>query len=96
MCITYEKEIIMIGYYNVMFFLTFRKGYDDMKKKIIMRRVDSGEEMNMQIIYRGCILQEIPVTMRFTYRTDFPFMANLWNLYSYIRFQFEKKSYFRN
>ena len=56
MCITYEKEIIMIGYYNVMFFLTFRKGYDDMKKKIIMRRVDSGEEMNMQIIYRGCIL----------------------------------------
>ena len=52
MCIAYEKETIMIGYYNVMFFLTFRKEQDKVKKETITRRIDSGEEMNMQMLYK--------------------------------------------
>ena len=86
MCIAYEKETIMIGYYNVMFFLTFSKGHDEVKKEIITRRINSGEEMNMQTIYKWCILQGIHVIMRFVYRTDFPLRATLRNLYSCCRF----------
>lgn len=66
------------------------------EKETITRRIDSGEEMNMQMLYKWCILQEIPVTMRFVYRSDFPFRTNLWNLYSYIRFQIEKRTYFKS
>jgi hypothetical protein len=85
----YKKEIVMVGYYNVLFYMTFRRGIDEMKKNILIGRVESGEQLRMRDIYNWCQMQQVQVRMKFMYRYDFSIMANLWNLYSYCRFRCE-------
>lgn len=82
-----KEEVVLIRYYNVLFFLTFRKNVDEIKKDIIIKRVEGGEKMNMKTIYNWCIGQKIPIKMKFRYRKDFSIAANIWNLYSFCRFQ---------
>ena len=45
---TYEekedsREVILVGYYNVLFYLIFRVGLDEYKKDILIERIRSGE-----------------------------------------------------
>lgn len=40
----------MVGYYNVLFYLTFRGGIDELKENILIRRVEFGEWMRMKDI----------------------------------------------
>lgn len=84
-----SREIILVGYYNVLFYLIFRVGLDEYKKSILIERIRNGEQMLMKDIYGWCQKQQIPVTTKFFYRKDFSIMANLWNLYSYIRFRLD-------
>lgn len=84
-----KTEIVLVGYYNVLFFLTFRMDADEYKKDILAKRINSGEIMMMKDIYEWCQKQQIPLTTKFIYRKNFPIKANLWNLYSYIRFKLE-------
>lgn len=84
-----QEEIVLIRYYNVMFYLKFRAGIDELKKNIIIERVDSGERLNMRGIYRWCKNQQVSMGMRFSYRKDLCIRANIWNLYSYWRFKME-------
>lgn len=86
-----SREIVLVGYYNVLFYLIFRAGLDEYKKNILIDRVNNREDMMMKDIYKWCQSQEIPVIMKFKYRRDFSWKANLWNFYSYCRFLLERK-----
>ena len=91
---TYEekedsREVILVGYYNVLFYLIFRVGLDEYKKDILIERIRSGERMVMKDIYRWCEGHQVPFWTKFIYRKDFSVKANLWNLYSYCRFVYE-------
>lgn len=95
MCMTYvndkKEEIVLIRYYNVFFFLTFQKEVDDFKKNNVLKSIEEGTEMKMWDIYTWCRNHKISFKTKFIYRKDFPIKANLWNLYSYLRFKMETK-----
>lgn len=85
----YNREIILVRYYNVLFYLFFRVGIDEYKKNIFLRLIESGAQMGMKDIYVWSREQHISVRTQFVYRRDFSIVANLWNLYSYCRFILE-------
>ena len=96
MCMRYmgeiaNREVVLIQSYNVLFHLIFRIGLDEYKKNILINRIDSGEVLLMKDIYIWCEQHQIPVDMKFIYRKDFSVTANLWNLYSFLRFHLEVK-----
>ncbi|NSD67331.1 hypothetical protein [Dorea longicatena] len=84
-----NREVVLIRYYNVLFYLIFRIDLDEYKKNILINRIDSGEALLMKDIYIWCEQHQIPVDMKFIYRKDFSVTANLWNLYSFLRFCLE-------
>ena len=83
------KEVVLIRYYNVLFYLFFRLGIDDFKIQCLVNRIDTGESVRMKQIQEWCHCHNIPFKTQFIYRKDFPFKANLWNLYSYCKFKLE-------
>lgn len=86
-----KEEVILIRYYNVLFYLFFRVGIDDFKRQCLANRIDAEESMRMKQIQDWCRYHQIPFKTRFVYRKDFPVKANLWNLYSYWRFRYDVK-----
>ena len=83
------EEIVLIRYYNLLFYLFFKTEIDDFKRQCLVRRIDAGEPMRMKQIQEWCCCHQIPFKTKFIYRKDFPFKANLWNLYSYGRFKID-------
>ena len=83
------KEVVLIRYYNVLFYLFFRLGIDDFKIQCLVNRFDAGESIRMKQIQEWCYCHNITFKTQFIYRKDFPFKANLWNLYSYCKFKIE-------
>lgn len=81
-----EKEAVLIRYYNVLFYLFFKRGRDDFKRQCLVNRINAEEPIRMKQIQDWCICHQIPFKTKFIYRKDFPLKANLWNLYSYCRF----------
>lgn len=49
-----SSEVILVGYYNVLFYLLFRVGLDEYKKNILINRINNGEKMMMKDIYGWC------------------------------------------
>ena len=49
-----SREIVLVGYYNVLFYLIFRVGLVKYKKNILIDRISSGEEMMVKEIYSWC------------------------------------------
>lgn len=86
------KEVVLIRYYNVLFYLFFETGIDDFKKQCLVSWVASAESIRMKQIKEWCHFQQISFKTRFIYRKDFSLRANLWNLYSYCRFKYESES----
>lgn len=84
------REIVLIRYYNVLFYLSFQVGEDDFNRSYLVKQIDAGVIMNMKEIADWCERHQIPFITKFKYRKDFPIKANLWNLYSYGRFLIEK------
>lgn len=84
-----SREVLLVGYYNVLFYLMFRVGLDEYKKNILIERINGGEKMMMKDIYRWCKSHQVPFWTKFIYRRDFSVKANIWNLYSYCRFKWE-------
>lgn len=82
-----SREVILVVYYNVLFFLIFKVGLDEYKKNILIDRINSEKKMMMKDIYGWCRGHEVPFEMKYIYRRDFSIAANIWNLYSYIRFK---------
>lgn len=83
------EEVVLLRYYNVLFYLFFMMGIDDFKRQCLIDRVDAGEPIRMKQIQAWCHYHQIPFKAKFIYRKDFPFKANLWNLYSYVRFKID-------
>ncbi len=81
------EEIVLLRYYNVLFYLFFKTGMDDFKKQCLINRIDAGESMRMKQIQDWCHCHQILFKTKFVYRKDFSLRANLWNLYSYSRFK---------
>lgn len=77
--------IVKVGYYNVWLSLTFREGKDKLKRQCLINMIESRKLLRIRTIYDWCQKQDIPVSMKFTYRRDYSFAANPWNLYSYCR-----------
>ena len=88
---TPEKEIISVQYYNVIFYMIFRRGIDTLKQSALSKWIKSGSNIRMKDIYGWCTAQNIPVVMKFKYRKDFPIKVNLWNFISYCRFRRDMK-----
>ena len=86
-----EKEIISVQYYNVIFYMIFRRGIDTLKQSALSGWIKSGSNIRMKDIYGWCTAQNIPVVMKFKYRKDFPIKVNLWNFISYCRFRWDMK-----
>lgn len=86
-----SREIVLVGYYNVLFYLIFRIESDEYKKIILIDRINSGEKMMMKDIYEWCQKQKIELKAKFIYRKDFSLMANVWNFYSFYRFKLTVK-----
>lgn len=84
-----EHEVILIRYYNVQFLLKFQIGNDELKKNCLLKMLESSTEIKMKTLYDWCHSHRIPMAMKFSYRKDYSFINNLWNLYSYGRFRFE-------
>lgn len=81
--------IVKVRYYNVWFSLNFREEKDELKKQCLINMIETRKLLRMRTIYDWCQKQGIPVSMKFTYRRDYSLIANLWNLYSYLRFWLE-------
>lgn len=80
------EEVVLIRYYNVLFYLFFKEGIDDFNRQCLVNTIDAGEFMRMKQIQDWCIYHQIPFMTKFIYRKDFSVKANLWNFYSYCRF----------
>ena len=75
----------VIQYYNVRFYLLLKDEKERRWFSFLEGRIRAGERMVMKDIYGWCVSHGIRYRTRFCYRPDFPVMANLWNLYSYLR-----------
>lgn len=86
-----EPFITKIQYYNVSFYLLITSELDAYKYSCLANRIRGGAMMKMKDLYQWCKVQNITYKTKFHYRKDFPFTANVWNLYSYIRAKIELK-----
>ena len=50
------KEVVLIRYYNVLFYLFFRLGIDDFKIQCLVNRIDTGESIKMKQMQEWCHL----------------------------------------
>lgn len=85
------REIVLIRYYNVYFYLFFQIGKNDFNRNYLVERIDTSASINMKEIANWCNGHQIPFLTKFKYRRDFSIKANLWNLYSYVRFRIDLK-----
>lgn len=86
-----EKEIVAVQYYNVFFYMIFRKDVDTLKKRALSDWLKNERNIRMKDIYGWSVAQNIPVVIKYRYRKDFSLSANLWNLISYCRFKLDIK-----
>lgn len=84
-----ERKVILIRYYNVIFYLIYEESVEEFKIGQLIKRINAGERMTMRILTYWCVIQNITYYTRFIYRRDFEFKANLWNFYSYCRYRIE-------
>lgn len=54
------EEIVLIRYYNVLFYLFFKTGMDDFKRQCLIKKIDDGESMRMKQIQDWCHCHQIP------------------------------------
>ena len=85
------EEIVILRYYNVIFYLFFKPEVDELKKQYLVKKIDTGESVNMKQIQKWCYYHQIFFKTKFVYRKDYSVMANLWNFYSSYRFIIEKR-----
>ena len=81
---------IQIRYYNVIFYLRIATEKELFMFQVLGERIDRGEALLMKDIAGWCKSHNIEYSHKFYYRKDYTFCANIWNFYSYIRFQMEQ------
>ena len=53
------EEIVLVRYYNVLFYLFFKTGMDDFKRQCLIKKIDDGESMRMKQIQDWCHCHQI-------------------------------------
>ena len=43
-----KEEIVLIRYYNVLFYLVFKGGIDDFNRQCLVNRINTGESIRIQ------------------------------------------------
>ncbi|MCH5201427.1 MAG: hypothetical protein J1F60_10760 [Oscillospiraceae bacterium] len=81
---------VQIRYFNVIFYLRIRTERELFMFQALGDRIEQGEALLMKDIVGWCRGHNIEYTHKFFYRKDFVLSANLWNFYSYMRFQIEQ------
>ncbi|RHR22859.1 hypothetical protein DWX43_20560 [Clostridium sp. AF19-22AC] len=87
MCMQYA----VVEYYNVKFYIIFKRDEDISKFWYLSNRIEAGEKLYMRDIYRWCVVHKIHIMSKFVYLKDIPITANIWNYYSYLRAKSEYK-----
>lgn len=87
MYMKYGERVVVIRYYNVLFYMLFHIETDNLKMDCLKQMINNNETLRMQTIYKWCKIHRIPFQMKFQYRFDYTINANIWNLYSYCRFR---------
>lgn len=82
----YGERMVIVKYNNVLFYMLFRVGIDNLKVDCLIQMVDEGTDLRMRTLYDWCQKQHVPLKMKFKYRQDYSIKVNIWNLYSYCRF----------
>ena len=86
-----DKPVIMkIPYPNVTFYL-FLITEANRENYRMFSKVLENEPLFLRDIAKWCKGHEVRYVTKFEYRADFPLSANLWNLYTYIRFRLSEK-----
>lgn len=80
----------IIQYYNVTFILILKTECDKRCFEIFKKQNAKLEASLLQIT-RWCEMHNISYTTKFYWRKKYPVCANLWNLYTYLRFCMEHK-----
>ena len=84
-----KYRIYIVRYYNVFFYLMANNEQDIYKIDLFGERIVGKKSVNMKNIYMWCLRQNIKCKTKFKYLREYPVQANIWNLYSYIRFLLE-------
>lgn len=70
------EDVVVIRYYNVLFYLFFKKEIDDFKRQCLVRTIDAGEDIMMKHIQSWRVHHQITYKTKFIYRRDCKFRSN--------------------
>ena len=65
-----KKQIAVIGYYNVLYFINIKSELDRVKIEYMMNRIKAGEKIFMRDIQKWCMAQSLGYKTHFIYRTE--------------------------
>ncbi|MGN0313735.1 MAG: hypothetical protein ACI4EG_02960 [Fusicatenibacter sp.] len=80
------KRVGVIQYYNVLFIMELLSDKDIW---YLEQWINGTNNINMKDIHRWCRLHFIKYYTVFVYMKEYPVKANIWNVYSYIRWKIE-------
>lgn len=60
-----SREIVLVGYYNVLFCLIFRLELEEYKKNIFIDWINVGGKIMMKDIFGWCKTQQVPLKSKF-------------------------------
>ena len=80
------KRVGVIQYYNVLFIMELLSDKDIW---YLEQWINGTNNSNMKDIHRWCRLHFIKYHTVFVYMKEYPLKANIWNVYSYIRWKIE-------
>ena len=86
----FTPKVYVIQYYNIGYYLFARTESEAYRDETLGKHIEDGLFVGMEGICKWCVRQHINYTMKFMYRKDYPIKANIWNLYSYMRFIFRE------
>ncbi len=77
-------------YHNVLIVLLAQNDKDKYHIQILEANYKAGRSMSLLGISDWCTVHQIQFETSYYWRKDYPMLANLWNLYTYTRWRFER------
>lgn len=60
-------QYAVVEYYNVKFYIIFKRDEDISKFWYLSNRIEAGEKLYMRDIYRWCVVHKIHIMSKFVY-----------------------------
>lgn len=83
-----DISVTPLGYFNVLLLMFAKDDFERSKVYQYEQSVKTWRKLRLKDFSAWCNAQGITYDSRFIWREDYPFTANLWNLYSYLRWQY--------